>query len=63
MISVLIADDQTLASGFLLKDVPPERLGVGLRAVAGGDALLAPAMTRRVIAELVAVCRMPTISW
>jgi DNA-binding NarL/FixJ family response regulator len=40
-------------SGFLLKDVPPEQLVSGLRAVASGDALLAPAVTRRVIAEFV----------
>jgi DNA-binding NarL/FixJ family response regulator len=30
------------ASGFLLKDVPPEQLVDGIRAVASGDALLAP---------------------
>jgi DNA-binding NarL/FixJ family response regulator/class 3 adenylate cyclase len=41
------------ASGFLLKDVPPEQLVVGIRAVASGDALLAPAVTRRVIEEYV----------
>jgi DNA-binding NarL/FixJ family response regulator len=41
------------ASGFLLKDVPPEQLVDGIRAVASGDALLAPAVTRRVIAEFV----------
>jgi DNA-binding NarL/FixJ family response regulator len=41
------------ASGFMLKDVPPEQLVAGLRAVASGDALLAPAVTRRVIAEFV----------
>ncbi len=41
------------ASGFLLKDVPPEQLVDGIRAVATGDALLAPAVTRRVIAEFV----------
>jgi DNA-binding NarL/FixJ family response regulator len=40
-------------SGFLLKDVPPEQLVSGLRAVASADALLAPAVTRRVIAEFV----------
>ena len=39
------------ASGFLLKDVPPEQLVAGIRAVAQGDALLAPSVTRRVIAE------------
>jgi DNA-binding NarL/FixJ family response regulator len=41
------------ASGFLLKDVPPEQLVAGIRAVASGDALLAPAITRRVIEEFV----------
>jgi DNA-binding NarL/FixJ family response regulator len=41
------------ASGFLLKDVPPEQLIAGIRAVAGGDALLAPSVTRRVIEEFV----------
>jgi DNA-binding NarL/FixJ family response regulator len=39
------------ASGFLLKDVPPEELVVGIRVVADGDALLAPSVTRRLIAE------------
>jgi DNA-binding NarL/FixJ family response regulator len=41
------------ASGFLLKDVPPEQLVEGIRAVASGDALLAPSVTRRVIEEFV----------
>jgi DNA-binding NarL/FixJ family response regulator len=41
------------ASGFLLKDVPPEQLIAGIRAVAAGDALLAPSVTRRVIEEFV----------
>jgi DNA-binding NarL/FixJ family response regulator len=41
------------ASGFLLKDVPPEQLVDGIRAVAQGDALLAPSVTRRVIEEFV----------
>jgi DNA-binding NarL/FixJ family response regulator len=41
------------ASGFLLKDVPPEQLVAGIRAVANGDALLAPSVTRRVIEEFV----------
>jgi DNA-binding NarL/FixJ family response regulator len=39
------------ASGFLLKDVPPEQLVEGIKAVASGDALLAPSITRRVIEE------------
>lgn len=41
------------ASGFLLKDVPPEQLIAGIRAVASGDALLSPSVTRRVIEEFV----------
>jgi DNA-binding NarL/FixJ family response regulator/class 3 adenylate cyclase len=41
------------ASGFLLKDVPPEQLVVGIRSVASGDALLAPSVTRRVVEEFV----------
>jgi DNA-binding NarL/FixJ family response regulator len=41
------------ASGFLLKDVPPEQLVSGIRAVAQGDALLAPSVTKRVIEEFV----------
>jgi DNA-binding NarL/FixJ family response regulator len=39
------------ASGFLLKDVVPEELVRGIRLVAAGDALLAPGITRRLIAE------------
>jgi DNA-binding NarL/FixJ family response regulator len=37
------------ASGFLLKDSRPEDLIAGIRAVADGDALLAPSVTRRLI--------------
>jgi DNA-binding NarL/FixJ family response regulator len=44
---------QAGASGFMLKDVPPEQLVTGIRAVASGDALLAPSVTRRVIEEFV----------
>jgi DNA-binding NarL/FixJ family response regulator len=43
------------ASGFLLKDMPGPQLVAGLRAVANGDALLAPAVTRRMIEEFAAV--------
>jgi DNA-binding NarL/FixJ family response regulator len=39
------------ASGFLLKDVTAERLFDAVRVVAAGDALLAPAVTRRLISE------------
>jgi DNA-binding NarL/FixJ family response regulator len=39
------------ASGFLLKDTPPEELVEAVRIVARGDALLAPAVTRQLISE------------
>jgi DNA-binding NarL/FixJ family response regulator len=39
------------ASGFLLKDTPPADLLAAIRVVAAGDALLAPAITRRLITE------------
>jgi len=39
------------ASGFLLKDVPPEQLAAGIRVVAAGEALLAPSITKRLIQE------------
>jgi DNA-binding NarL/FixJ family response regulator len=39
------------ASGFMLKDAPPEELIDAIRVVAGGSALLAPAVTRAVISE------------
>jgi DNA-binding NarL/FixJ family response regulator len=41
------------AAGFLLKDGPPERLPAAVRTVAEGEALLAPAITRRLIEEYV----------
>jgi DNA-binding NarL/FixJ family response regulator len=37
------------ASGFLLKDAPPEQLVAGIRTIATGDSLLAPSITRRLI--------------
>jgi DNA-binding NarL/FixJ family response regulator len=37
------------ASGFLLKDAPAEQLVAGIRTVAGGESLLAPSITRRLI--------------
>jgi DNA-binding NarL/FixJ family response regulator len=40
------------ASGFLLKDTPAEELVRALRLVVAGEALLAPSVTRRLIAEL-----------
>lgn len=39
------------ASGFLVKDTEPAELLAGIRAVAAGDALLSPGVTRRLIAE------------
>ena len=39
------------ASGFLLKNAPPERLIDAVRVVAAGDALLAPSITRQVIEQ------------
>jgi DNA-binding NarL/FixJ family response regulator len=41
------------ASGFLLKDVPPEDLVRAVRVVADGEALLAPSVTRRLVEEFV----------
>jgi DNA-binding NarL/FixJ family response regulator len=41
------------ASGFLLKDTAPDELLDAIRVVAGGDSLLAPTTTRRLIAEFV----------
>jgi DNA-binding NarL/FixJ family response regulator len=37
------------ASGFLLKDVPPQQLTAAIRAVAAGDAVIAPRVTRRLL--------------
>jgi DNA-binding NarL/FixJ family response regulator len=39
------------ASGFMLKDAPPEEIAAAVRIVAAGEALLAPAVTRAVIEE------------
>ena len=39
------------ASGFILKDAPPEEIAAAVRIVASGEALLAPAITRAVIEE------------
>jgi DNA-binding NarL/FixJ family response regulator len=48
------------ASGFLLKDVPPEQLVAGIRVVAEGEALLAPSITRRLIQEFATTTPAPT---
>jgi DNA-binding NarL/FixJ family response regulator len=47
------------ASGFLLKDVPPEQLAAGIRIVAQGEALLAPSITKRLIQEFAQARRAP----
>ncbi|WP_419994634.1 response regulator [Streptomyces boninensis] len=47
------------ASGFLLKDAPPADLISAVRVVAAGDALLAPSVTRRLIADFATQRRQP----
>ncbi|MFF4248517.1 response regulator [Streptomyces sp. NPDC001822] len=47
------------ASGFLVKDTEPEELLRAVRAVVGGDALLSPGVTRRLIAEFAARSKRP----
>jgi DNA-binding NarL/FixJ family response regulator len=42
------------ASGFLLKDCPPDELVAAIHVVARGDALIAPSITRRLITEFAA---------
>ena len=50
---------QAGASGFVLKDDPPEQLISAVRTVAAGDALLSPSVTRRVIAQFTRVRQQP----
>ena len=45
------------ASGFVLKDDPPEQLIAAVRTVAAGDALLSPTITKRVIKEFARIPR------
>jgi DNA-binding NarL/FixJ family response regulator len=45
------------ASGFVLKDDPPEQLLSAIRTVAAGDALLSPTVTKRVIAQFTRIPR------
>jgi DNA-binding NarL/FixJ family response regulator len=45
------------ASGFVLKDDPPEQLIAAIRTVAAGDALLSPTITRRVIEQFTRIPR------
>lgn len=42
------------ASGFLLKDTPPEDLVSAIRSVAGGDAVVSPKVTKRLLDRLIA---------
>ena len=50
------------ASGFLLKDAPPDDLVAAVRIVARGDALLAPSVTRRLIERLAVGASPPPAS-
>jgi DNA-binding NarL/FixJ family response regulator len=56
----VFASLQAGASGFLLKDAPPEDLIDAVRVCASGDALLAPAVTRAVIEEFARRGPLPT---
>src|SRR5262249_5735487 len=47
------------ASGFLLKDAPPADLLTAIRTVAGGEAVLAPTATRRLIDQFVPLLPIP----
>ena len=49
------------ASGFLLKDVPPEELTAGIRLVASGDAVVSPRITRRLLDEFAHVLAVPGV--
>lgn len=57
---VRLRGDRSGASGFLVKDTEPEELLRAVRAVGGGDALLSPGVTRRLIAEFAARSQEPT---
>jgi DNA-binding NarL/FixJ family response regulator len=50
------------AAGFLVKDTKPADLIVAVRVVAGGEALLSPSVTRRLIAEFAARAKQPPSS-
>ena len=50
------------ASGFLLKDVTPSKLLEAIRIVAGGDALLAPSVTRRLLERFAATLPQRDVS-
>jgi DNA-binding NarL/FixJ family response regulator len=50
------------ASGFMLKDTPPAEMLAAIRVIAGGDALLAPSVTRRLIADFASRETRPALS-
>jgi DNA-binding NarL/FixJ family response regulator len=50
------------ASGFMLKDTPPSELLTAIRVIADGNALLAPSVTRRLIADFASRVAEPAVS-
>jgi DNA-binding NarL/FixJ family response regulator len=54
---VRVRGAQRRGSGFVLKDDPPEQLIAAVRTVAAGDALLSPAITKRVISQFTRTAR------
>jgi DNA-binding NarL/FixJ family response regulator len=50
------------AAGFLIKNTEPRQLLHGIRVVAGGEALLSPGLTRRLIARLIDRTAMPQLN-
>lgn len=50
------------ASGFLLKDASARQLAEGVRVVAGGEALLAPSVTKRLISEFSKLAEAPKLA-
>ncbi len=57
--SYVVAGLRAGASGFLLKDTPPAELLTAIRTVAAGDAVLAPAATRRLIGHFLPLLPEP----
>ncbi|WP_458115216.1 response regulator [Arthrobacter sp. D2-10] len=57
-----LAAIQAGASGFLLKDAPPEELLEAVRTVHRGDAVIAPSTTRRLLAHVAPLLRAPSAS-